>query len=262
MSAIAVFNLILLFYCSKRLKKRLPKLGDLVGGFRRKQLFFSAIYVIGCAFRSFVPASQIKRTGLIDFWITSSGMSRSVATIAELAFVIQWALLLREISKSTNDQRILFLSSMIVPVIAVAEVFSWYTCVTTNYIGTTIEESLWAVAATLTLIGFTLAYPKYSGAQRAFLTAGIIACVGYICYMVFVDVPAYLANWQAAEAAGKSYLSIGEGIRDCFTVWHQTRSYELWKYEMLWMTLYFSVAVWGSLCIIVAPAMDRGLKPK
>ena len=35
---------------------------------------------------------------------------------------------------------------MIVPLILIAECFSWYAVLTTNYLGNAIENSLWAVA--------------------------------------------------------------------------------------------------------------------
>ena len=57
----------------------------------------------------------------------------------ELAFAAQWAWLLYEIGRSTENKAILSLSRLIVPIIAVAEVFSWYACLTTNYIGSAIE---------------------------------------------------------------------------------------------------------------------------
>ncbi len=256
---IACVNLLILFVGIPRKHRARAYSQDLLR-FRNLQLLFCSIYTIGCAFRSFLPASQIKRTGLVDVWLNSSGMSRSVATIAELAFVIQWALMLAEVARFTGNRSIALLSRLIVPIIFIAEIFSWYTCTTTNYIGTAIEESLWAVAAGITMLGLILARPYYSGVQRKFLSFGIPVCIGYILYMITVDIPNYLKNWKLDEAANKIYLSIPAGLKDAFTNWQATSSYELWKYEMLWMTLYFSVAVWLSFTIVMAPAWNRNLK--
>lgn len=227
---------------------------------RKGQLFLSSLYTIGCGFRSVFPRGDIRRIVLFDSWISSVVIGRSVATIAELSFVAQWSLILYEAGKNTKNKTILFLSKLPFPIIFIAELFSWYACTTSNYIGTAIEESLWAVAAGLTIYGLYLARPYYEKAQLTFLNTGILFGVLYILYMIFVDVPAYVNNWLAAEAAGKTYLSIGEGFREICTTWHHTTIYSDWEYEMIWMSLYFSVAVWMSLFIINAPRLDENLK--
>src|ERR1700760_2058459 len=55
------------------------------------QLALSAVYVLGCAFRSVLPVYDIPRLGLFDTWLSSVAVGRSVATIAELCFAAQWA---------------------------------------------------------------------------------------------------------------------------------------------------------------------------
>src|SRR5262245_25645197 len=62
----------------------------------RKQLVLSAIYVFGCAFRSAVPVFDVPRLCLFDVWFSSIIVGRTVATVAELSFVAQWALMLRQ----------------------------------------------------------------------------------------------------------------------------------------------------------------------
>src|SRR6186713_3195989 len=58
---------------------------------RRLQLLVSAGYVFGCAFRSFLPVFDVPRVTLVDSWLSSAMVGRSVATVAELCFAIQWA---------------------------------------------------------------------------------------------------------------------------------------------------------------------------
>ena len=47
-------------------------------------LFFSAAYVSGCAFRSFLPRADVQRICLFDTWLSSVTVGRSVATVAEI----------------------------------------------------------------------------------------------------------------------------------------------------------------------------------
>lgn len=260
MSAVAVLNLILLFYSRKLLMSKLPSMSELVQKVRKYQFLLASVYTIGCGFRSILPRGDVRRIVLVDHWISAIAIGRSVATIAELAFVAQWAFLLHEIGKGTEDNSVLSISKMIVPMIFIAECFSWYACTTGNFLGTTIEESLWAVAASLTMIGFIRGRKHYQGIQKNFLTAGIVTAFGYVVYMVAVDIPTYIRNWMANEADGKVYSTLSEGLVEVATVWRQTYAHEDWQYEFVWMSLYFSVAVWMSIYIMNGPEMDKGFK--
>lgn len=260
MSAVAVLNLILLVYSRKLLMRKMPSMSELVQKVRKYQFLLASIYTIGCGFRSILPRGDVRRIVLVDHWISAIAIGRSVATIAELAFVAQWAFLLHEIGKGTKDFGVLSISKMIVPMIFVAECFSWYACTTGNFFGTVIEESLWAAAASLTMLGFVRGRKHYQGAQKNFLTAGIAAAFGYVVYMISVDVPAYIRNFLANQSEGKIYSTLFKGIIEVVTVWRQTYAHEDWRYEFVWMSLYFSVAVWMSIYIMNGPEMDKGLK--
>jgi hypothetical protein len=78
--------------------------------------------------------------------------------------------------------------------------------------------------------------------------------------MVTVDVPAYVNHWIEDQANGKVYASLSEGFHQVATVWRQTYAVADWQYEFVWMSLYFSVAVWISIYIMNGPEMDKGLK--
>jgi len=257
---VAFINLCLLFYAYRILKRKLPNMEPFIARTRRLQFLLASLYVLGCGFRSILPRGDIRRIVLVDSWVSAIVIGRSVATIAELSFVAQWSLMLHEAGKYTRNTTIQRIARLPFPIIVIAEIFSWYACITTNYIGTAIEESLWAVAAALTVYGFYLARPYYQNTQRNFLNAGIIAGIGYVMYMVFVDVPAYIRNWNAAEAIGKTYLTISDGFREVCNTWHLTRLHADWQYEMVWMSLYFSVAVWGSIYLINAPKLNKTAK--
>src|SRR5579864_6495705 len=89
--------------------------------FQRRQLLLSAAYVLGCAFRSIVPRADVQRIGLFDSWISSVMVGRSVATIAEICFVAQWALLLHRLAKDSDARYCVVLSRLLVPLLVVAE---------------------------------------------------------------------------------------------------------------------------------------------
>ncbi|MCB9185550.1 MAG: hypothetical protein H6601_02250 [Flavobacteriales bacterium] len=261
MSVVAIFNIVLLIISRKMLLKKMPSMSQMVQHVRTWQLMLAATYTVGCAFRSILPRGDVRRIVLVDHWISAVAIGRTVATVAELAFVAQWAFLLHEIGKGTRDNGVLSISKMIVPMIFIAECFSWYACTTTNFFGTTIEESLWAVAATLTMIGFIRARKHYhNGVQKNFLNAGIVAAFAYVIYMVTVDVPAYVRKFMADSANEKVYATLSEGFHQVATVWRHTYDVADWQYEFVWMSLYFSIAVWIGIYITNGPEMDKGLK--
>jgi len=70
---------------------------------RRLQLLLSAVYVFGCAYRSVFLVYDVPRICLFDSVLSSAIVGRTVATVAELCFVGQWALLLRESSRATGS---------------------------------------------------------------------------------------------------------------------------------------------------------------
>jgi hypothetical protein len=228
-------------------------LGDPALPTRRRQLLLSAPFVFGCAFRSVFPRADVQRICVIDSWLSSVAIGRTVATIAELCFAAQCALLLRTLAVETRKPAALAISRVMVPLIAIAETFSWYSVITTNYVGNTFEESSWAAVATLLLVGLAIVRPSLQGALRAFAGQAIWIIAGYFVFLATIDVPMYFNRWRADSAAGARYFSFAGGIRDAATRWVVTTRIEDWRWEMLWMSLYFSFGVWISVSLIRAP---------
>ncbi len=220
---------------------------------RRWLLWLSFIYVAGCGFRSIFPMSDVPRIGVVDSWLTRIIVGRSVATIAELCFIAQCALILNAVGKSMKVNFVILVSQLLVPIIFVAELCSWYATLTTNYAGAVIEESLWAFSGVLLVASAAVLWPQVSDKLRKILTTGIFLGICYVAFMVFVDVPMYYARMQMDLALGREYLSLSQGV---FDVMHQmtiTTDWGLWREEIPWMTLYFSVAVWGSIALSHIP---------
>ncbi len=260
LSCIAVLNIGLLTWAFIRLKQKKTKWSAEFFSYRKLQFILTSIYVAGCAFRSFFPRGDVQRVVLFDSFISSVAIGRTVATIAELAFVAQWALLLREMARYTGDKRLNWFAWPIVPLIVLAEVCSWYGVLTTNYIGNTIEESLWTLTAAIAVAGFIMARPRYEKAQQMYLNAAIGLGVMFVIYMVTVDVPSYFRSYLASEAAGREYLTVAQGWAEVTSKYTHTFAMEYWRYAMVWMTGYFSMAVWVSIFMVNAPAMNQGLK--
>ena len=214
-------------------------------------LLLCAAYVFGCAFRSLLPRADVQRICLFDTWLSSVAVGRSVATVAEVAFAAQWALILHQLGTMTGADTTLNAAWVIVPLILIAECFSWYAVVTTNYLGNAVENSIWAVAFFIVGVGLCRLLPEFDGWVRAVLVIAILGIVAYLAFLMTVDVPMYLSRWRAELAAGGKLLGPLEGLRDVSTRWVVTHDLAEWKDEIAWMSLYFSMAVWASLALCV-----------
>ena len=227
----------------------------------RPMLLLCAAYVFGCAFRSFLPRADVQRICLFDTWLSSVVVGRSVATVAEICFAAQWAIILHQLGTMTGSDTTLNAAWVIVPLILIAEGFSWYAVLTTHYLGNAIENSIWAVAFSAVGIGLCRLLPEFDGPVRVVLAITIIGIAAYLVFLMTVDVPMYLSRWRADLAdGGKALLKPLEGLRDVSTRWIVTHDLAEWKDEIAWMSLYFSAAVWASLALCVCYALKGDLQ--
>jgi hypothetical protein len=222
-------------------------------------LLLCAAYVFGCAFRSFLPRADVQRICLFDHWLSSVVVGRSVATVAEICFAAQWAIILHQLGTLTGSDTTLNVAWVIVPLILIAECFSWYAVLTTHYLGNAIENSIWAVAFFVIGIGLCRLLPEFDGLVRMVLAITIIGIAGYLAFLVTIDVPMYLSRWRAVIADGSKRLGPLEGLRDVSMRWVVTHDLAEWKDEIAWMSLYFSVAVWASLALCVFYSLEDHL---
>jgi hypothetical protein len=228
---------------------------------RRLQLLLSAVYVFGCAFRSAFPVFDVPRICLHNSWLSSVIVGRSVATLAELCFVGQWALMLREASRASRSVVLKISSLAVVPLIALAEACSWYSVLTTSNLGHVAEESIWSLSAALMVTSMVVTWPRWTATRRPALIACCVGGAAYVAFMLLVDVPMYWSRWIADESIGRHYMSIAQGVHDVAGRWVVSYRWEDWKSEVVWMSLYFSVAVWVSIALIHAPVL-REFQPR
>jgi hypothetical protein len=245
--AVGALNILAWSFSAVELKRRRGLMAGEAFSARRLQLLLSAVYVFGCAFRSAIPVFDVPRICLVDSWLSSVIVGRSVATMAELCFVAQWALLLRATSRAAGSAIGATVSLLMVPLIAIAELCSWYSVLTTSNIGHVAEESIWALCAALLVLSLATILPRCSPGRRRVLIACCIVAAAYVAFMVLVDIPMYWSRWSADQLSGRQYLSIAQGLRDVSGRWVVSYRWQDWRSEIPWMSLYFSIAVWISI---------------
>lgn len=223
-------------------------------------IWFCAFYVFGCAFRSFLPRADVQRITLFDTWWSSIFVGRTVATIAELAFIIQWVIVLKYLGEFTKDKTAQMVAKVIFPAIFIAECFSWYAVIRTHYIGNAVEESLWALTYVLIGIAVFQLSRHFVGALQLAARFSILGCILYVLFMVTVDVPMYVTRLMEDIASGKEYLGLAAGFADLNSRWHVTHDIQEWKTEIPWKTLYFSFAVLVSISLCYVPLQKERLQ--
>lgn len=213
------------------------------------QLLLSAVYVAGCAFRSFLPVIDIPRIVLIDSRLSSVLVGRSVATVAELCFAGQWALVMHSAALSERSRFVQDVALAIVPLIVLAEGCSWYAVLTTRQRAHAVENSLWGLTAALAVAGMFLIR---SGRHAALYLPMIAGGAAYVGYIFGYDVPMYWSRWLVDQASGRRYLSVADGMVDVRRRRAVSYRWEDWRSEIPWMSLYFTFGVWSSIWVVYA----------
>src|SRR5262249_53994618 len=154
---------------------------------------------------------------------------RSVATVAEICFVIQWAIVLRQLADMVRSETVRNVSLMIVPLILLAEGCSWYAVVTTNYLGNAVENLLWAATFLVIAIELMRLLGEFHGAVGLAIATAIVGIGGYLAFLITIDVPMYLGRWQADLADGKKMLGLFAGFYALNTRWVVTHDFAHWQ---------------------------------
>ena len=218
--------------------------------YQSTQLALSCFFVAACAFRSLLPRVDLERMCLWDVPLSSVIVGRTVATVAELCFAGQCALLLFKLSALTGSSVIGAIGLTVLPIIVVAELACWFAVATLNYIGHVVEELLWSIMVSLVAAGLVLYWRHMTGAPPMWVPIGLIACAGTVVLILMVDIPLYITRWRAGKRDGLRYLRVVEGLKDAVVRRRVTQTRDAWREEVLWMGLYFSAGVWVSLGII------------
>lgn len=251
---VSFFNVLAWFYSVRLFVLRKAFINGNIYKWRRLILWLSGGYVFGCAFRSILPRIDLERICLVDSWLSSMMVGRSVATIAEVCFIAQCAVLLREAGIGAGDRFSVNVAYVLIPMILLAESCSWYAIISTNYLGSVVEESLWTIAGVLLVASFVSLWSRVDSRQRYFLLSMIVFGAGFLVFMVIVDVPMYWHRWQQDVAADVKYLSLVDGLHDMSRHYNVSFDWQVWQEEIPWMTLYFTVAVWVSIYLTHAPS--------
>lgn len=222
------------------------------GPMRVAQAVCATIYVGVCGFRSFFPRVDLERIVLVDHPLSSIVLGRTAATIAEMAFTVQVALILDLLATNHQLGWAHGVALALVPLIALAQTACWLGVLTLNHLWHAVEELLWGLEMLLVAVVFLACLPSAQAASTTLLLLlGVLACLGAAWVMLVQDVPMYARRHRLAVMESTRFLSVSQGLRDAWTRREPTGSWEVWKHEVGWMTPYFTGGVWLSVLMIL-----------
>lgn len=215
-----------------------------VGAQRHVLFWLAGIYVLGCAFRSFLPMIDVPRLCLHRTPVSRIFIGRSVATVAELAFAAQWALLLHE-AGAPRAAWVVFV------LIAAAEVLSWLAVLARNDLFHAAENALWTLTAAIAAGFLASRWADQAESGRSVIVMAAACAAAYVAFMLAYVVPMYVERWRTG---GKS-LALAEGLRSTLAPCTVERDWKWWWRDALWLTPYFTVCVWLSLALAFLPPL-------
>jgi hypothetical protein len=114
---------------------------------------------------------------------------------------------------------------------------------------------LWGLCAAALVFSLAQMWRRVHAARRPLLLLWCLAGSAYVAYMGLVDVPMYLARWTSDEMLGRPYFTLAQGLVDVSARWTVSHDWAHWRTEVIWMSAYFSVAVWISVALVLAPQL-------
>ena len=163
-----------------------------------------------------------------------------MATVAELAFVAQWALLMHEAGARRA-------ALLVFGLIVAAEALSWLAVLARNDLFHAAEN------ATLDACGGASRWDslRRDRFRRPSCWRRRRAPRRMSVFMVVYVVPMYVERWRA----GNDSLALAAGLRSVLAPCMIERDWALWRRDALWLTPYFTVCVWFSLALAFVPPL-------
>lgn len=239
---------------------------------QKNLLSYSFIYTVVCGIRSFWPRKDVEQICFIDSRMSTPFVGRSLATIAEIFYVILiqnvYINLINFVSNYTKkDLNILkTMINKIYPLVLTAELCSWLGCISKYYLWNTIEESLWMISSALLVITSCLLYyiiewyipNKKIIYIKKLLNFIIIFGIPFVLFMAIVDVPMYYNRWLRningtyfEDFKEKNNKLTYQSLVEFDTCKKISKDYSIWRPEMPWLTGYFTMGVWSSYVIAI-----------
>lgn len=252
LTIISIVNIIILIYFYVRKKQN---------EIQKTMYYLSLIYTIVCAIRAIYPRCDSTSICLKDNFISTPFVGRSLATVAEISFGFLIVKIVDIIlndsiifSSSTNIENIISFNAITVSLTIISQVFCWIGITTKNPLYNAIEETLWTIFGLSKFLTFIFMNSTLKESDdpklikiKNFYKFGSIFSILYVLFMIIVDVPMYYKRYINGNS--NDYMTFSDGIKTLLKC-KKSDSYNDWKDEFLWLSLYFSFGVWSTIFIL------------
>ncbi len=204
------------------------------------------IYTYVCAIRAIFPRKDVDSICFYNSIISYPLIGRVLATIAEISLIVVVSNVFKELSLKINNNTNELFYNLLIGLIVIAQIFCWSGCITKCNLFNAIEESIWAFTAFCILISNIILYNNTNNLEfKKLLINSIIFGAIYIIFMIYIDIPGYYSKWKNK----KKYYTISDGLISMYSC-KKSQLYSIWKSDMLWLTGYFTLCVWGSIYLV------------
>ena len=240
------------------------------------------IFAIVCAIRTISPTKYTEKTCFFKTKLLTPFIIRTLATIAELSYIILCIFVffhIIEVIHLYSNKKLGHIKPYIyavIPIIILAEVFSWSGSITEYQPWNISEEIMWLIA-TLIFIGLSLYIlstikniksPKIKSVYNFFTITIPIATV-FAGFLAIIDIPMYIKKWKkdkkleikpikietikdfVLDFKEKHKLNYNRKINDLQQCRKVDQSFAEWKNEIPWLTGYFTIGVWSSFALAI-----------
>ncbi len=254
MVACSIFNISLLFFSRSSSFRQLRLVQDSATPKERRFLSSAAvIFTFVCAYRAILPRVDVPRLCIFNTPLNWVVFGRACATVAEVAWVAQFALTIHGLASGLHAQHLFEdsfrattkrISVSVVVLACVAECCSWTNLITESNLFAVFEQFLWAVLFIVIGIRLTQVLREWADAPQTYWIVVLYTVMtgieqGYESFGLYL--PRYLED-QKNHVHYQTFVSGFKRLVNCAKV---SQNMKDWEDNAFWMTVWTKHALWG-----------------
>ncbi len=223
----------------------------------------AVLFTFVCAYRAIFPRVDVPRLCFFDNPLSWVIFGRVAAMLAEVGWAIQMGITVRRLGtgldglgrlRSAGFACAWRAGAAVVVLAIVAEGFSWTNLITKNNLWAVVEQALWAaIFLTVGTLSAWMASKWVGGPRSGYFVFAAFALVTGVeqAYEAFF---LYLGRYHRDQSNGVQYqTSVWEGLGNLAECAETSQSIYKWQDDAPWMIAYFSIGVWSSIWMSLAP---------
>ena len=239
--------------------------------------FFALIFSIVCGIRAIWPTKYVEKTCFLKTKIYTPFIIRILATVAEIAYILIFVFVFLHIIKTIHKFTTHKLDHLkpyiyaVIPLILLAEVFSWLGSVTEYQFWNISEEVMWFISSIIliALSLYILSKIKTSSEPKVksiyyLLSVTVPIATLFAAFLALVDIPMYIRRFNRnniteikdiksffRDFENKHKINFNKRLDEMKKCQQVDQSLETWKEEIPWLTGYFTIGVWSSFALAI-----------